>query len=77
MISYREISNNDEVVLFEIEIEETVYYFFKKEIKNYYRKGYWIKKDYLTHYSDDGSIMHSFHESVKSIIKSGIKQYNF
>ena len=77
MISYREISNNDKVVLFELDIEETTDYLFKSTKKQYLRKGYWTKKDYLMFYSDDGSIMHGLYESVRSVIDSGIKEYKF
>lgn len=77
MLTYNEISNNDEVVLFEIEFKKIETIWFKKKVTTYTRKGYWNRKSYLMFYSDNGDIIHSFYDSIKNIIKSDLTHYKF
>lgn len=77
LVSYKQLSKNEGIVMFELEIEKTEIIWFREVTKTHFRKGYWDGKFSLCFYCDTGEIIHCFGESIIMTIKSGHEIFKF
>lgn len=75
LLAYREISNNDKVIIFEIKILRKNPIWFKRPFEEIITKGFKEKKFSLCYYLDSNQIIHELYNSINAIIDSGLKEF--
>lgn len=75
LLAYREISNNDKVIIFEIKILRKNPIWFKKPFEEIITKGFKEKNCSLCFYLYSNQIIHELYNSINEIIDSGLKEF--